>query len=98
MLFSTYLLISNKRKKLNRNTKYITPQDQTYCFNYLIAEHLLFFHIILTSFAKKNTRVAIEITPNGSARYELTFSISSYFLNKDPVDEKKSPADKKKLE
>ena len=40
LLFCIYLLISNRRKKLNRDTKYIMPEDQTYCFNYLIARKL----------------------------------------------------------
>ena len=62
LLSCTYLLISNQRKKLNRDTKHIMSQDQTYyCFSYLIVQKLqtqisqdkiLLFHSILTSFAK----------------------------------------------
>ena len=38
--FCTYSLISNRRKNHNSNTKHITAQDQTYCFNYFIAQKL----------------------------------------------------------
>ena len=92
LLSCTYLLISNKRKKLNRDIKHIMSQDQTYyCFSYLIAQKLqtqisqdkilLVFHSILTSFVKGNTPVAVGMTPNCLARYELTFSVSFYFWN-----------------
>ena len=68
------------------------PQDQTYCFNYLIARKLQtqisqgktllgFFHSILTSYTKSNTHVAMGMTPNYSAIYELTFRITFYLLN-----------------
>ena len=40
LLFRIYSLISNRRKKHYSDTKHITPQDQTYCFNYLIAQKL----------------------------------------------------------
>ena len=40
-----------------------------------------FFHRILTSCAKSNTRVAVGMTPNCSARYELTFRVSFCLLN-----------------
>ena len=72
-------------------TKYIAPQDQTYYFNYLIARKLetqisqdkilLLFHSILPSRVKNNIRVAMGMTSNCSARYELTFHVSFYLLN-----------------
>ena len=82
MLFCTYLLISTRRKKFNRGTKHIMPQDQTYWFNYLIAQKLLlFFHSIVTSHTKSNTCITMGVMSNCSARYELTIHISFYFLN-----------------
>ena len=64
-------------------------QDQIYCINILVAQKLKylrkkfsdFFHGILSSYAKSNTSVAMGITPNCSARYELTFRISFNLLN-----------------
>ena len=42
---------------------------------------LQFFHRILTSCAKSNTRIAMGMTPNCSARPELTFPVPFYLLN-----------------
>ena len=38
--FSTYSPISNKRKKGTIGLSHIAPQNQTCCFNYLIAQKL----------------------------------------------------------
>ena len=40
LFFSTYSLISNKRKKSTIGLSHIAPQNQAYCFNYLIAQKL----------------------------------------------------------
>ena len=71
LLFCKCSLISSRRKKKhNSDTKHIVPQDQTYCFNYLIAQKLetqisqkkilLIFHSILTFCAKRNAHVAMD--------------------------------------
>ena len=39
LLVCIYSLISNRRTKHNSDTKHITTQDQTYCFNYLITQN-----------------------------------------------------------
>ena len=54
------------------NFKLIYVRIKFYCF---------FFHSILTSYAKSNTRFAMGMTPYCSARYELTFRIWFHFLN-----------------
>ena len=41
-----------------------------------------FFYIILTSCAKSNTRVEMGVTPNYLAKYDLTFRVPFYLLNK----------------
>ena len=86
LLLCTYSLISNRRKKHNSDIKHITPQDQTYCFNYLIARKLYTQYLTTKSYCFfkpfwPNDRTAMGMTPNCSARYELTFRVLFNFLN-----------------
>ena len=67
--------------------KHITPQNQTYCFNYLIAQNqisqdkmLLLFQSILASCSKSNARVATGMMPNYSTKYELTIFVSHFIF------------------
>ena len=72
--------LAKYEKKHNSDTKHTTPQDRTYCFNYLIERKhqtqlsqdkiLLLLHSIFISCAKSNARIAMGMTPNCSARYE----------------------------
>ena len=71
----TYSIISNTKSTI------VTPNILLCKIRPFVLIILLLFHSILTSSARSNTRVAMGMTPNYSARYELTFCISFYLLN-----------------
>ena len=88
LLFCIYLLTSNKKKTTVApnisccKIKPIALFDRTKTLNSISQDKsLLFFHNILILCANLNTCFAMGMTPNCSARYELTFSISFYLLN-----------------
>ena len=92
LLFSTYSLISNKRKKRTIGTSNIVHRKikAIALFNLLHENFklrikfqdkiLIHFHSVLISCAKSNTRIAMGMTPNCSARYEITFRVLLYLL------------------
>ena len=89
-VFCTFSLISNKKSikvtpniccKIKSIVLIISSQENVKLKYLRIKFYSLFTSCaILTSCAKSNTCVSMGMMPNCSARYELTFCVSFYFL------------------
>ena len=83
-VFCTYSLISNKKSikvtpniccKIKSIILIISSQE-----NFKLKYLRIKFYSLFTSCAKSNTYVSMGMMPNCSARYEVTFCVSFYFL------------------